>query len=91
MLKEAIVKYQIPFTLIPGIKQGDDFITENGEQILNNEITGDPPIPRSYAFCADTRFSVAIVKAVKHCTMIYHEATFTEEHAEDAKHCPRCH
>jgi len=84
MLKEAIVEYDIPFPLIPDIKKGADFITEDGEKIFNKTITGDPPIPRSYAFCADTKFSESIVLAVQDCTMIYHEATFLEEHAEDA-------
>lgn len=40
--------------------------------------------PRSYAFCSDTAFCSAIVPQVKGVTLLYHEATFCDEDAEQA-------
>lgn len=84
ILPEKIAEYNIPYTLIPGIKQGDDLFLADGRTIPNEELTLDPPKPRSYAFCSDTALSETVMETVRGVDMLYHEATFTEENVEEA-------
>ncbi len=81
---EKISEYAIPYTLIPGIKAGDDLLLEDGRRIPNAELTDDPPRPQTYAFCSDTMPSERVAKIVKGVDLLYHEATFTEEHLVEA-------
>ena len=39
----------------------------------------------SYAFCSDTKFYEPIAAIIKGVDLLYHEATFVEEHADRAK------
>jgi len=84
ILPEKIEEYAIPFSLIPGIKAGNDLELPNGRVVPNAELTLDPPKPRSFAFCSDTAPSEEVVQVVQGVDLLYHEATFTEEHAEEA-------
>jgi ribonuclease Z len=84
MQPEKIIEYNIPYTAIPGIKQGADWVQPDGSTVPNAELTLDPPIPRSYAFCSDTAYSDAVAEAVQGVSLLYHEATFTNEHTAEA-------
>lgn len=71
------------------LKKGKDVPNKEGRIISNNEVTYDPPSPRSYAFCSDTAYSEKLAKHVKGVNVMYHESTFLEEHkhlAEPTKH-----
>jgi ribonuclease Z len=84
ILKSKIDEYHIQYPLIPGIKAGNDLVLPDGSVVLNAELTEPPPPPRSYAFCSDTAPSDDVVEAVKNVNLLYHEATFTNEHLEEA-------
>ncbi len=84
MIPEKITKYKIPHSKIPGIKAGEDFISENGEVIPNHLLTLSPSSPRSYAFCADTIYTESVIDQIKDVDLLYHEATFTEESKDRA-------
>ncbi len=84
ILKSKIDQYDIHYRYIPGIKAGDDFVLPNGDIIPNAELTSAADTPRSYAFCSDTAPSDAVVEAVRGVDLLYHEATFSEEHTEEA-------
>lgn len=77
--KECIQQYNIPIAQIVKIKQGADFITEEGETIPHEVLTTPPPQPLSYAFCSDTAFHPPVAEIIKGVNLLYHEATFTEE------------
>lgn len=77
--KECIQQYNIHIAQIVKIKQGADFIPQDGNPIPNEELTTPPPPPLSYAFCSDTAFYPQIVDVIKGVDLLYHEATFTEE------------
>ncbi|WP_372948503.1 ribonuclease Z [Mariniphaga sp.] len=77
--KECIQQYNIPIAQIVKIKQGADFITEEGETIPNEVLTTPPPPPLSYAFCSDTAFYPPVADVIQGVNLLYHEATFTEE------------
>jgi len=76
IIKETLAKYKIPVSSIPGIKRGEDFITENGVTIKNQELSTPPPIPLSYAYCSDTSHFRRLASFVKDVSVLYHEATF---------------
>ncbi len=83
--KDQIEKYQIPIAKIKEIKAGNGFKTDDGVTIANQELTIQPPKPRSYAFCTDTAFNPAITDFIKDVDLLYHEATFPEEMREFAE------
>ena len=83
--KDMIDFYQIPIKEIGRIKQGADFTNDEGELIPNNQLT-HPPLPqRSYAFCSDTTYSEKIIPFIQNTDLLYHEATFLHELADQAK------
>jgi len=62
------------------IKQGGNITLDSGEVILNEDLTEDPPPPKSYAYCSDTAYKPAIAEQIQGATMLYHEATFLDSH-----------
>ncbi len=83
--KEKIAEYAISVPEIKKIKTGDDLLLPDGRVIPNAELTFPPPIPRAYAFCSDTAPSDTVAGLVKGVDLLYHEATFTDEHVEEAR------
>ena len=77
--------YNIPFTKIKDIKQGADFITNDGKVVDNEILTTAPIPPRKYAYCSDTAYAPSIIPYIKGVDLLYHEATFAEEDIARAK------
>jgi ribonuclease Z len=84
MLPEKIVAYNIPYTLINGIKEGADYTLPSGEVIQNEMMTIAPPMPRSFAYCSDTIYNEAIIPIIKNVDLLYHEATYCQDRAAKA-------
>ena len=85
----VIEKYRIPITKRKGIQQGNDFVTEEGKIVSNEQLTLPGPLPRSYAFCSDTQYDRSIIQFVKGVDLLYHEATFSNadvDRAHETKH-----
>lgn len=83
--KDKLAQYSIPIEWLHRIKQGEDYTMENGVVIPNKEITEDPPAPRAYAYCSDTRYNEALVGQIQGVDLLYHEATFLHDRLERAK------
>jgi len=83
--KEAIHKYNLTIKDIIKIKNGDDFLSEDGKTLPNNTLTLPEQKTRSYAYCSDTVFEPKIIPYVKGVSLLYHEATFTEDLKETAE------
>ena len=83
--KDMIARYSIPPQEIPRIKQGADFIEENGNVIPNSQLTHPPLHAASYAYCSDTIYQSSLAKILKGVDLLYHEATFLDEHRHRAK------
>lgn len=81
LLMEEVEKYNIDIAYYKGIKKGKDAVLENGRIIPNKDLTADPEPPKSYAFCSDTAYNPRLAEQLKNVTVLYHEATFLEEHA----------
>lgn len=81
---EAIAQYALTHAQIRAAKAGKDLLLENGQTLPNADITLAPKPPGSYAFCSDTAYSEEVIAAVQGVDLLYHEATFTESHVEEA-------
>jgi len=79
IIREMIDFYQIPIWRLPKIKQGDDFVTEEGEVIPNAQLTSEAEPPKRFAYCSDTAYSEKIIPIIEGVDCLYHEATFMED------------
>lgn len=83
--KEAIAKYDIPWPEIKKIKAGADYSTADGNVISNAKLVTPPTPSRSYAHCSDTIYFPELADFVDGVDLLYHEATFLDDMAADAK------
>lgn len=84
MRPEMIARHAIPWADIPAIKAGADWVAPDGRRIPNAALTVAPPPLRSYAYCCDTAWDPDIAEWVRGVSLLYHDATFAEPHAEQA-------
>lgn len=83
--KDAVEFYKIPVKQILSIKQGNNFVTTDGQIIPNLKLT-KPGLPlRSYAFVSDTAKNSSIVPYIKGVDILYHEATYADDNKKRAK------
>ena len=85
MIPAKIKKYNIPFQDIAAIKDGNDWVTPEGEVIPHQDLTVPAPPPRSYAFCSDTLYNEAIVPLINGVDLLYHESTFLHKELDFAQ------
>ena len=85
ILREEAEKYGVPFTFMERLRQGEDFVDDDGNTIPNHRLAISPPAPRSYAYCSDTSFYEPVAEWIKGCTMLYHEATFLNDKVVSAR------
>ena len=83
--REMIDFYNIPFSQINRIKNGEDYITEEGKVIPNSRLTTPAALPRKYVYCSDTRFNPNNVQYIREADLLFHEATFAEDRQARAK------
>lgn len=83
--RDMIDFYQIPIYLINRIKNGEDYVLEDGTVIPNARLTIPSDPPRSYAYCSDTCYLPHICEQIKGCDLLFHEATFADADAKRAK------
>lgn len=76
IIKECIEKYKLSIAEIVKIKEGCDLRLDDGTIVPNEEMTIDPPHPKSYAFITDTTKLDSVAEAVKGVDLLYHEATY---------------
>ncbi len=81
----AIKQYEVPKYQINKIKLGEDFTNSEGKIIKNERLTINSLPSFSYAFCSDTKYNEQIIDVIKGVDLLYHEATFIDEHADRAK------
>ena len=83
-LDEILLHPEIQTCDYLNLKQGKDFVKENGEIIPNELLTFPLPRPLSYAFCSDTRYKADLAEMIKDVDLMYHEATFGHDLVEMA-------
>jgi len=85
IIRDMIDFYHIPTWRILKIKQGEDFVTEEGEIIPNERLTSASEPPKRYAYCSDTAYSEKIIPIIDGVDCLYHEATFLNEESIRSK------
>ena len=85
IIREMIDFYQIPVKQLNAIKNGEDFITPEGEIIPYTRLTRQAESPKKYAYCSDTAYSEKIIPIIEGIDLLYHEATFCEKDLPRAK------
>jgi ribonuclease Z len=83
--KEKIIHYDIPTIVYEKLKAGEDYTAETGEVVKSEDVTIPAPLPRSYAYCADTIYNEGIAEKLKDVTLLYHETTYLKDLEERAK------
>lgn len=78
--RDMIDYLEIPYYAINSIKQGADWTTEDGRVIKNEELVFPAEHARTYAYCSDTCYQPQNVPLLKGADLLYHEATFGQDH-----------
>jgi ribonuclease Z len=84
LIRDLVSKLNIPVQNLAPIKDGADFIDEDGNRHKNSEITMDPLVPRTYAYCSDTAYHEPIIPIIERADLLYHETTFMHDMAKVA-------
>jgi len=74
----------VPPAFYPNLKEGQDYVGDDGTLVPNALVTRPAPYARSYAYCADTRYEPSLAALVASVDMIYHEATYLDDQQEKA-------
>ena len=85
IIREMVDFYRIPVYELNRIKNGEDYVTPEGEIIPNSRLTRPSDPPRSYAYCSDTLPLASVAEQIRGVNLLFHEATFAEEEALRAK------
>ena len=85
VIKDQVVKHGIPGPEVKAIKEGGDWENDEGEVIPNDQLTRDAEKSLSYAYCSDTAYLPNLPELLGlEPDVLYHEATFRDEHARRA-------
>ncbi len=77
--RDMIDFYQVPVSQINNIKAGADWITPEGELVPNSRLVTPADIPRSYAYCSDTRYIPSLHERLLGVDTLFHESTYGED------------
>ena len=85
-LRGDMVKFHnVPVSQMKAIKEGADFINEDGKTIPNAMLTTPADRSYTYAYCSDTVYTPALAKIVEEADLLYHEATYADDAADKAR------
>lgn len=91
IIRDMVDFYRVPVYELNRIKNGEDYVTPEGEVIANARLTRPAEPPRKYAYCSDTIFRPAIAEQIKGVDLLFHEATFAQADQVRAKEIGRAH
>jgi ribonuclease Z len=78
---EAVENYNIDKVYFNKIKFGGDVKLDDGTIISNSELSFEPQVAKSYAYCSDTMYDESIIPIIENADYLYHESTFLESEA----------
>lgn len=74
----AVTEFKIDKAYFQNIKKGRNITLDDGRVIPNEQLTFDPPKPKSYAYCSDTAYNPKLVPLIQNVDWLYHESTFLD-------------
>ncbi len=81
---EMAKTFQVPSSFYARLKEGEDYTKPDGSIVQNQLVTKPAALPRVYAYCADTKFDEGLCPILQGASLIYHEATYLNEHEDRA-------
>lgn len=75
---------EVPVPYFRLLKLGQDVTLRDGRLLRAQDYLGPPEAPISYAYCTDTAPTPELIPHLHGTTVIYHEATFMQQHAHRA-------
>lgn len=85
IIRSKVDFYKVPVRMMQHVKNGEDFVTEEGKVIPNSELTSPADPIRSFAYISDSAKSERIVEYISGVDLLFHESTFLEENKLRAK------
>jgi ribonuclease Z len=84
-INKEVIPEGLAISKIQKLKNGEDVLDENGSVELDHRLYTKPPRKSfSYAFCSDTKYTESIIPIIQNVDLLYHEATFLDEHMDRA-------
>jgi len=77
--------FGVPVCFYNALRDGADFVMEDGRIIENARLTSDAQPARSYAYCSDTKYDPRVAETIKGVDAVYHEATYLNAEQAFAK------
>jgi len=84
IVPEKVKLYGIPASFYDRLQDGEDYEQKDGTIIQNQLVTEPGAKPRSYAYCADTKYDESMIPHLQGANMIYHETTYLDNLREKA-------
>ena len=85
IIRDMIDFYHIPLYMINRIKNGEDYLLDDGTVVPNSRLTTPAAPTRSYAYCSDTAYLPKITEQIAGVDLLFHEATFAQSELARAK------
>lgn len=85
ILRDMTDYYKVPVSQFNNIKNGVDWVDEEGNVIPYTRLTTPSELARSYAYCSDTKYLPMLHECLKDVCVLYHESTYSEEDEDMAK------
>lgn len=85
IVRDMCDAYNVPVSMFGRLKNGEDFITEDGEVVSNSRLTLPACPVRSYAYCSDTVYLPQLAEQIHGVDLLFHEATFGKDAIKRAK------
>lgn len=83
--RDMIDMYGIPLSQINNIKNGCDWVSDDGDVIPNERLVAPSEPARSYAYCSDTRYMPELSSKLRGVSTLYHESTYGSADIKRAK------
>ena len=79
ILRDMADYYNVPVSQFNNIKNGADWIDNEGNIIPYTRLTKPSEPARSYAYCSDTKYMPELHEYLKGVNVLYHESTYLNE------------
>jgi ribonuclease Z len=83
--RDMVDFYHIPSYAFNSIKDGKDWITDDGDVIKYERLTSPADPVRSYAYCSDTIYLPELYKMFTGVSTLYHESTYASDNEKRAR------
>ena len=78
-------QHNIPYTFYDNLKNGENYVTEDGTLVPFESVTMPGNAGKKYVFCADTQYDERLLPYIQDADLIYHETTYLDNQRERAE------